>query len=67
MSNAILIPTIGAHNGGNLMTKEQARKTAEIMTKNDPDWSYVVEDRGQWAVVVCYDEDGENLGTIPAA
>lgn len=67
MSNAALVQTIGAHNGGNLMTKEQAIKTAKTMNDSDPDWSYIVEDRGQWAVVVCYDEDGESLGTIPPA
>jgi hypothetical protein len=61
---ATLIHTIGSNNGGNLMTKERAAKVAAEMKMDDPDWDYVVEDRGNWAVVICYDEDGNNLGSM---
>jgi hypothetical protein len=60
-----IFQTIGANNGGNLMTKEQARKVSAAMSASDPDWSFTVEDRGEFAVVVIRDEDGEFLGTAP--
>jgi hypothetical protein len=62
-----LFQTIGSNNGGNLMTKAQAAKVAKAMSDSDPDWSFTVEDRGEWAVVVIRDEDGEILGAAPSA